>query len=220
LPLGRALVACLNQAGSVQMGDIRRPRVMPPLETRLSLIVRLKCEQDELAWRDFIGQYEKFLQQIVRRQGVPEALVPDATQQILMAISRSLETWKDDGNPGSFRRWMHTVARHVVVRFMTRERKQTAAAGGSDPLGLLNAVESPPDRDLLQRYEHELIVWAAEQVRHEFLATSWAAFWATTIEHRAVEDVARELQVSPGSIYMSRSRIMASIRKKIREVME
>lgn len=193
---------------------------MSPLETRLSLIVRLQCEQDELAWREFVSQYEMFLQQIVRRQGVPEALVSDAVQQILMAITKSLESWKDDGKEGSFRRWMHTVARHVVVRFMTRERKQATGAGGSDPLLALQAIESPPDKHLLQQYEHELIVWAAEQVRHDFLSTSWTAFWATTIEHRPVDEVARDLQVSPGSIYMSRSRIMASIRKKIQEVME
>jgi RNA polymerase sigma-70 factor (ECF subfamily) len=79
-------------------------------------------------------------------------------------------------------------------------------------------VEDKPDEQHVQQYQHELIVWAAEQVRHEFLESSWRAFWATVIDERPVDEVAAELGVSPGSIYMSRSRIMAKIKKKVAEV--
>ena len=87
-------------------------------------------------------------------------------------------------------------------------------------MDLLQQVPAAPDRDQVNRYEHELIVWAAEQVQSEFIDTSWAAFWATVIEGRSVNEIATELQVSCGSIYMSRSRIMARIKKKIEEVMD
>ena len=109
---------------------------MSPIETRLSLIVRLKSEQNEIAWRDFVCAYECFLNQIARRQGVPERHVADVTQQILMAIVRSIEGWKDDGNAASFRRWLSTVSRNVVIRFMTQERRQPGGVGGSDLLAL------------------------------------------------------------------------------------
>ena len=201
-------------------GPIHQEPRMSPIETRLSLIVRLKSEQNEIAWRDFVGVYEGFLSQIARRQGVPERHVADVTQQILMAIVRSIEGWKDDGNAASFRRWLSTVSRNVVIRFMTQERRQPAAVGGSDLVALLQQVEEKPDELEIQRYQHELIVWAAEQVRLEFLETSWQAFWATVIEQKSVEQVAQDLNVSTGSIYMSRSRIMAKIRKIIKTVME
>lgn len=42
-------------------------------------------------------------------------------------------------------------------------------------------MEDKPDERHVQQYQHELIVWAAEQVRREFLETSWRAFWATVI---------------------------------------
>ena len=193
---------------------------MSPLETRQSLIVRLKSEQNELAWRDFVCAYEGFLNQLVRRQGVPERHVPDITQQILLTIARSIDGWKDDGNAASFRRWLSTVSRNVVIRFMSRERKQAGGIGGSDLVAQLQNVEDKPDEQHIRRYQHERIVWAAELVRHEFLETSWRAFWATVIEERPVDEVALELNVSPGSIYMSRSRIMARIKKKVAEVEE
>ena len=191
---------------------------MSPLETRKSLIVRLKNEQNEFAWREFVCSYEGFLIQLARRQGVPERHIPDVTQQILLVIAKSIDGWKDDGNAASFRRWLSTVSRNVVIRFMSRERKQAGGIGGSDLVAKLQNVEDKPDERHVQQYQHELIVWAAEQVRHEFLETSWRAFWATVIDERLVDDVAEELGVSPGSIYMSRSRIMARIKKKVAEV--
>jgi len=191
---------------------------MSPLETRKSLIVRLKNEQNEFAWRDFVCSYEGFLNQLSRRQGVPERHIPDVTQQILMTIAKSIDGWKDDGNAASFRRWLSTVSRNVVIRFMSRERKQAGGVGGSDLVAVLQNVVDKPNEQHVRQYEHELIVWAAEQVRHEFLESSWRAFWATVIDERSVDEVAAELGVSAGSIYMSRSRIMAKIRRKVAEV--
>lgn len=191
---------------------------MSPLETRKSLIVRLKSAQNESAWRDFVCSYEGFLNQLVRRQGVPERHVPDVTQQILLTIAKSIDGWKDDGNAASFRRWLSTVSRNVVIRFMSRERKQSGGVGGSDLVAVLQNIEEKPDEQRVREYQHELVVWAADQVRHEFLETSWRAFRATVIDGRSVDEVASELDVTAGSIYMSRSRIMARIRKKVAEV--
>lgn len=188
-------------------------------ETRHSLIVRLKDEQNEPAWADFVASYEPFLYRLAERQGVARRDVPDVVQQVLLAVARSVDGWKDDGKPGSFRRWLATVCRNIVIKFMTRERKQSGGQGGTQLVDLLNNVPDEPDKELVQRYEHELIVWAAEQVKDEFIATSWSAFWATVIEGRSVNDVAAELKISPGSIYMSRSRIMARIRTKVDDVM-
>ncbi|MCA9061850.1 MAG: sigma-70 family RNA polymerase sigma factor [Planctomycetaceae bacterium] len=192
---------------------------MPP-QTRQSLILRLANDRDETAWRAFMEHYESFLTSLVSRQGVPQRHVPDVVQLVLMAIARSVSRWNPDGRPASFRRWLTTVSRNIVIRFMQNERKQVGGQGGSALLESLMAIESPPDEDQLRQYETEMIIWAAEQVRDEFLESSWLAFWQTFIEHRSVEEVAGSLGVSAGAVYMSRSRILARIRKLIAEVDE
>ncbi len=187
-------------------------------ETRHSLIVQLKCRDNQPAWQEFVEAYEPFLKRLASRQGVPERHVADVTQQILLAIARSIDGWTDDGRDASFRRWLSTVSRNIVIKFMTRERKHHAT-GGSDLLEVLNQIPTHPDAQLVHQYEHELIVWAAEQVRNEFRDTSWKAFAATIIDGRPVADVAEELNVTAGSIYMSRSRILARIRTKIQKLL-
>lgn len=193
---------------------------MPQPETRPSLIARLHGVRDDLAWREFVSAYEPFLRQLVRRQGVPERDAGDVLQQIVLAIARSVDGWRDDGRSASFRRWLHRVARNVTIKFMTRERKQIRGQGGTDFLERLEQTADEPDDEQIQEFERELVVWAAGQVRGEFRETSWRAFWATQVEGRSVADLARELDVTPGAIYMSRCRIMARIREKIGEVGE
>ncbi len=188
-------------------------------ETRHSLIVRLKNAGDERAWFDFVTAYEPFLRHLAGRLGVPERDTPDVVQQVLLAVARSVDGWSDDGTEASFRRWIATVARNIVIKFMTRERRQAGGIGGTDLVQLLEQVPDTPDPGQLDQYEHELIVWAAEQIRGEFIETSWAAFWRTVIEGHSVQSVANDLGISRGSIYMSRSRIMARIRDKVDEVL-
>ncbi len=189
-------------------------------ETRPSLIVRLRDPNDQSAWWAFAQDYESFLKHLAIRLGVPTHHVADVTQQILLAIATSVDQWSADGREASFRRWVHTIARHTVIKFMAGVRRHPAPLGGSDAIRMLDAQVHPNDPSIERQYDHELIVWAAGKVRHEFAATSWQAFIRTMIDGEPVTDVAASLGVSTGSIYMSRSRIIARIRILIDEVMQ
>ncbi|MCD0463534.1 sigma-70 family RNA polymerase sigma factor [Roseiconus lacunae] len=187
-------------------------------ETRPSLIVRLPDHSDQAAWWSFVELYEPFLRHFARRRGVPESHLNDAIQQILLAIAKSVEKFVDDGKAASFRRWMATVARHEVMKYMTKIRRHVAPTGGSESLRGLESVAD--DSELSDQYEHELIVWAATKIRDEFSESSWQAFWQTVICQRPVDDVARELELSRGAIYMARARILKRIRGQVEEVMQ
>ena len=67
-------------------------------------------QADEPAWRDFVTDCGPFLMRMVARQGVPDHHVQVATQQIRIAIGRSIENWKPDERPDSVRRWLSTVS--------------------------------------------------------------------------------------------------------------
>lgn len=193
---------------------------MRPPETRHSLIVRLKDQGNDLAWTEFVCAYEPFLMRMVQKQGTPERHTADVTQQLLMTIAKSVAGWTPDGKGASFRRWLGCVARNVVIKFMTRERRHITGRGGSDFLDLLEDVsDASIDSENAKKYERELILWAAESVRTEFRENSWRAFWETQVEGRSVADVADDLGVSAGAIYMSRSRVFARIRNRIEEVL-
>ena len=193
---------------------------MRPPDTRHSLIARLKDPQNHSAWTEFVCVYEPFLLRLVKKQGTPDQHAADVTQQLLLTIAKSVDRWRPDGKVASFRRWLGCVARNVVIKFMTRERKQIAGRGGSEFLVQLEGItDDSIAAEQIRQYQHELILWAAELVRVEFRENSWRAFWETEIEGRSVADVSLELGVSTGSVYMSRSRVFARIRNRIEEVL-
>ena len=186
--------------------------------TRHSLIVRLN-KQHQPSWFEFAAVYEPFLMSLVRRYGVLEKDSHDVVQQIMIAVTKSLDSWSDDGRPESFRRWLSIVSRNVAIKFMQAERRLHAASGGTDMVAVLNNMpldENAFAEEQRKQYQHELIIWAAHQVKSEFMKSSWQAFHDTMIQQRSVKEVAEELSVTTGSIYMSRSRILARIRKKLK----
>lgn len=173
---------CLPAFGFLILNGLMRPP-----ETRHSLIVRLKDQRNDLAWTEFVRAYEPFLMRLVQKQGTPERHAADVTQQLLLTIAKSVHGWSPDGKVASFRRWLGCVARHVVIKFMTGERKQIEGQGGSEFLTLLEEVtDASIDAEQVKRYEQELILWAAELVRGEFRENSWRAFWETEVEGRSV----------------------------------
>ncbi len=133
--------------------------------------MRLRDPNDQSAWWAFAQAYEPFLQHLATRLGVPSHHVADATQQILLAIATSVDQWSADGRDASFRRWVDTIARHIVIKFMAGVRRHPAPLGGSDAIRMLDAQVHASDPAIEQQYDHELVVWAAEKVRHEFAAT-------------------------------------------------
>ena len=45
-------------------------------------------------------------------------------------------------------------------------------------------------------------------------------FWKTTVEDQPIAVVAEQLEMTPGSIYIARSRIMARLRESVRQLEE
>jgi RNA polymerase sigma-70 factor, ECF subfamily len=46
----------------------------------------------------------------------------------------------------------------------------------------------------------------------------WQAFWRVVVEGRAAPDVAAELSMQPGAVRVSKSRVLARLRKELGDV--
>jgi RNA polymerase sigma-70 factor (ECF subfamily) len=60
--------------------------------------------------------------------------------------------------------------------------------------------------------KRRLFEWAADRVRERVELTTWEAFWRTAVLARPAKEVALELGLSPGAIYVARSRVMQHLR--------
>jgi RNA polymerase sigma-70 factor (ECF subfamily) len=192
-------------------------------DTRPSLLLRLRDARDDLAWSEFLQIYEPLIYRLARRNGFQDADSRELTQEVLLAVAKAIDQWDPDPERGSFRGWLFRIARNLMINFLTRQRRHPPGTGDTDFNRLLHeqpAADSQQSAYFDHEYKRQAFRWAAEQIRHEFQEPTWQAFWRTCVEGAAVKDVAADLRMSCGSIYVARSRVMARLRAKIEQLPE
>ena len=191
--------------------------------TRHTLIVKLRDPADAGAWREFVAIYEPLVYRLARRKGLQDADARDLCQEVFRTVSQAIDRWDIDPARGSFRGWLSRIARNLLVNFLTRRPYRLRGSGSTSVQELLEAqpANDPSATALFEvEYRRRLFRWAAGEVKNEFTATTWNAFWQTAVEGRTPADVAAELGLSVGAVYIARSRVLARLRKRIGELGE
>jgi RNA polymerase sigma factor (sigma-70 family) len=189
------------------------------LDTRHSLILRLRDSADVVAWREFAALYEPLVYRLARGKGLQDADARDVCQEVLLAVSRAAERWDADPAKGSFRGWLSRVTRNLLINFVTRREEP-----GTGRTSIVELIEAQPEVDdsvaglFDLEFRRRLFHWAAEKVEKEFKPDTWQAFWRTAVGGEAVSKAAQDLSMSIGAVYIARSRVMTRIRKQIEEL--
>ncbi len=190
-------------------------------QTRLSLLLRIRDTRDDPAWREFVEIYEPLVYRLARRGGLQHADALELTQEALLAIVKTIDRWDADPQRGSFRGWLFQVSRNLMINYLTRQRRHPQGVGDTDFQMLLAQQPDPRGEETAEfdlEYRRRLFRWAVEQVRDGFRTNTWNAFWDTCVLNRPVHEVAVDLGMSPGAIYVARSRVMARLKRRIEEV--
>ncbi len=196
----------------------------PITQTRNSLLLRLPDTADVDAWDQFVAIYQPLIFRLARAKGFQEADAHDIVQEVLIAVSKSIHRWDNDPAKGRFRDWLCTVARNLMINFLTRRKHLPLGQGGSDLLRTLHHCPDPTTDDgeasaeFDWEYRRELYVLAAKQVRHEVLPKTWSAFQRTALEGATSEEVARELGMQKGSVVVARCRVLARLREAVKRL--
>ena len=187
-------------------------------DTNYSLIHRAGTTRDEAAWAELEAIYRPVIQRMALRAGLKNDAVEDLTQSVFLAVFRSLDRWQPRENGPRFRNWLGHVTRNAIINALSR-RPQDEAAGGSEVLDLLHAVEDTARaQQVATEARRGAIRAAADMIRSEFSPQTWALFFQTAIEGLSVEQVAAEWNCSVGAVYSGRSRVLARLRQKLHDL--
>ncbi len=192
----------------------------PVPETRPSLLLRLRDARDQQAWSIFLEIYQPLIYRVIRQRRVQDSDAREVTQEVLLAVANSIDQWEADPHRGTFRGWLTTITKNLVVNFLIKQSRHPRGSGDSDFGRGLEALPAPAgDESSLFDVEErrQIFRWAADRIRPEFRESNWQAFWRTAVEGQGAIEVARELGISPGLVYVSRNRIMKRLREKVEE---
>jgi RNA polymerase sigma-70 factor (ECF subfamily) len=193
---------------------------MEPM-TRQSLVLRLRNLDDQAAWAEFVGIYEPLVFQLAQGKGLQDADARDLCQEVFRAVAGAIDRWDPDPAKGRFRGWLFRIARNLLVNYFADQRRHPRGTGSSSVYEMLEACtarDPQAEAEFAAEFQRQAFLWAAGQVKHEFADATWQAFWKTGVENRAIDEVARELGVSTGAVYIARSRVLARLRERVQQL--
>lgn len=185
--------------------------------TRASLLVQIRDGANHAAWQEFVHLYGPVVYGFARQRGLQDADAADIVQDVFRSVSGSIGRLDYDRHQGTFRGWLFTITRNKVFNFLSARRIRPQGSGDTNTNRLLDSQpESSDGSDVWElEYQRRLAAVAMDRIQKEFQASTWQAFWLTAVEGVGASDVARQLRMSPGAIYVAKSRVLARLKEEV-----
>jgi len=180
---------------------------------------------DPAAWERLAALYAPLVAFWCRRWGVADQDLVDVMQDVFSAVAGRLETFRKERPGDTFRGWLLTIARNKARDYFRRRAREPAAAGGTEASMRLAQVVDPRSPDDAvppddSRIADAILRSALESIRGEFHERTWKAFWGVVIEGRTAADVGADLDMQPGAVRVSKSRVLLRLRRELGDVVE
>lgn len=216
-PIAESLHNFPERAG--RAGDKIQLMLEPDASTLSTSILERVRRHDPEGWERLTRLYTPIVYRWVRKGGISEADAPDVVQDVFLEVFRSVTRFERDREKNhTFTGWVRTITRRRTIDFL-RRAKDPDPAGGTDARFLLEqvaaAVESASDAPVRDGSATELVRRGLELVQSCFEDRTWSAFAATALQNRPAQDVAAELGMSVGAVYVARSRVIKRLRTEL-----
>lgn len=188
--------------------------------TRASLLVQLRNPADHRAWQEFMQLYGPVVYGFARRRGLQDADAADLMQDVMRSVSAAIGRLDYDRSRGTFRGWLFTITRNKIFNFLSARRLRPQGSGDSATHRLLGDQPDAGDgEDVWEtEYQRRLAAIAMDRIKGEFQEKTWRAFWLTAVDGAAAADVSTQIGLSPGAIYVAKSRVLARLKQEIEEI--
>jgi RNA polymerase sigma-70 factor (ECF subfamily) len=156
-----------------------------------------------------------------RKQGLQDADAADLTQDVLRAVAGAVGRLEYDPSHGAFRNWLFTIVRRKLSN--RRRDGKGLPRGSGDPATqeLLEQCPAPENGTAWEaEWQRRVFAWACARARRGVTEATWQAFWRTAIDGQPVKQVAADLGLTAGAVYLARCRVVARLKELVQAVQD
>ena len=197
----------------------------PLLETRSSLIQRLKATINGESWEEFFHTYWELIYNVARRAGLSEADAQDIVQETILKVHNSLDRFEYNRKRGTFKGWLRTVTRARLNDFFKKQQRRPALnqplEEAADELQNLEDPEGPEiERIWDEEWNRNLIQAALSRTKKLSSPKQFQIFKCHYIDEWTVRETCRTLGVNAAQVYMAKQRVGKIFREAVETLQE
>lgn len=193
------------------------------LETRTSLVRRLRDHRESESWEEFCDAYGPPIHAIALKSGLSREDAEDVLQETLISVAKALPEFCYDRDKGTFKSWVFTLARRRIVDWQRRlgreHRFEPPLTEDSSGTSFLERLPDEGLPDLSESYEAEwrrsLYQVARERVRNRISPEQFQIFDLCVTREWAVEKVAQTLGITANRVYVAKHRVSEALRCEV-----
>jgi len=178
-------------------------------ETPASLVLRIRDQDDQVAWKTFVDVYSPMIYGFCRMKGLQASDAADVSQEALIRIAKAVRTLEYDRSKGLFRDWIATIVHNEIRRHVRRANTNPATIQEQD---IASDGVSPEWNEHFQRHIFET---ALQRCQQHFAKETWKLFEHSWLNKQSVEQVAQTFNVGPDKIYVARSRVLKRLKHEV-----
>lgn len=194
------------------------------LNTRESLLVRLKDRDDQASWLKFFQTYWKLIYSVALKAGLRTIEAEEVVQETVISVSKSLPHFRYDPKNCSFKTWLQTLTRkRIADQFRKRKPNfQAEAASPNQPAEEFEQIPDPAGAELEivwdEEWRRHLILTALERIKGRSNLRDHQMFYLHAIKEQSVAQVAAALGVPVARVYLAKHRISRALKKEIKSL--
>lgn len=192
------------------------------LNTRSTLLRRVKDQYDQDAWEDFVKYYEQYIYNISRSIGLNDGDANDVTQQVLLKLWKNLPEFKFDETKGKFRTWLyHITVNTIKDLFRTQKTKSKHESNYLEEKLHLNGhiTESEEQEFIDHEWKEYIYSLVIKKVKQEFNPSIFNCFKLLS-EGMKPEEICIQLDIRQNTVYVYKKRVLSRIQSYFQELDE
>ena len=193
----------------------------PLLETRSSLIHRLKATINGESWQDFFNTYWELIFNVARRAGLSHADAQDVVQETIVKVHKSFDRFQYDRKRGSFKGWLRSVTRSRLAEHFKKQHKRLPLNQPfEDSIGNPTTEIIDPNglelKKILKEEGHKHIIHSAlTRLKRIVSPKQFQIFKCYCIDEWTVSEISKALNVNAAQVYMAKQRVGKLFRQEL-----
>ena len=184
------------------------------MQTRQTLIERLKDKHDEESWKTFTQIYQRYIYVVIRRMNINHSECEDLVQEVLFNIWNKLPDFQYSPDKAKFRTWLSLVIKNKVLNYLESQKSHINKINKAAEQPVKKVLEQEVDSIIRKEWENYVTNMAMEKIKGSFPGQAIKVF-EMTLEGLSIQEIATKLDIKENTVYKYKNRVKAKLINEI-----